>query len=291
MTEPSIHNWGRWGEDDQLGALNLQSPESVLRALQLVRQGKIYNLAVPLEQGGPQAPAFNKTWQTTYITTSADPDAVQFVDDVVIMESHSGTHLDALGHVWTDGVLWNGVSDDSAAHGRTLDWGGIDNVSAIFSRGVMLDIAKFKGVEHLGLGEVLTADDMQACADAQGVEIQSGDVLLVRTGWRSVFDSDYELWQRGGPGPDISCAAWLQEKDVMAVGADNVSVEANVRGVPSPTSMRLHIAALRDLGIYLIELMDLDELAADEVYEFLFIAAPLRLTKATGSPMTPIAVV
>ena len=77
----------------------------------------------------------------------------------------------------------------------------------------------------------------------------------------------------------------------MAVGADNVSVEANVRGVPSPTSMRLHIAALRDLGIYLIELMDLDELAADEIYEFLFIAAPLRLTKATGSPMTPIAVV
>ena len=201
MTQPSIHNWGRWGEDDQLGALNLQSPESVLRALQLVRQGKIYNLAVPLESGGPQAPAFHKTWQTTYITTSADPDAVQFVDDVVIMETHSGTHLDALGHVWTDGVLWNGVSDDSAAHGRTLDWGGIDNVSAIFSRGVMLDIAKFKGVEHLGLGEVVTAEDMQACADAQGVEVQPGDVLLVRTGWRRVFDSDYELWQRGGARP------------------------------------------------------------------------------------------
>ena len=130
---------------------------------------------------------------------------------------------------------------------------------------------------------------MEACAAAQGVKVQSGDVLLVRTGWYNLFENNYELWQQGGPGPDASCTAWLREKDVMAIGADTAPVEATVRADPSPTRLRLHLTALRDLGVYMIAALDLEALAADEVYEFLFIAAPLRLTKATGSPLTPLA--
>ena len=288
MTEPAIHNWGRWGEDDQLGTLNLQSPESVLRALQLVRRGKIYNLSVPLAEHGPQAPMFHKTWQTTSLYTSPDPGAVDFAGDVLTMVTQSGTHLCALSHCWTDDTLWNGVGHDKiSSYGA--EWAGVENISTFCGRGVMLDIAKFKGVEHLGLGEVVTVEDMEACAAAQGVAVEPGDVLLVRTGWHNVFENDRELWEQGCPGPDASCTAWLREKDVMAIGADNGAVEADVRADPFPTRLRLHLTTLRDLGVYMIATLDLEALAADEVYEFLFIAAPLRLPGATASPLTPLA--
>lgn len=287
MEQPQLNNWGRWGNDDQLGMLNLQGPESILRAMRLVKKGKLYNLSVPLEADGPQSPAFHKTWQTTFLTTHPDPCAVQFADDILMMVTHSGTHMDALGHCWNEGTLWNGRSHEHVDSYGTR-WAGIENVRGFVTRGVMLDIARFKGVEHLQLGEVVTTEDMDACALAQRVEIQPGDVLFVRTGWYRVFKSNYELWKQGEPGPDASCTAWLKEKNIIAIGADNSGVEAYVR---KQWSLRLHITALRDLGVYLIEHVDLEELARDQVYEFLFVAAPLRLPKATGCPMTPLALV
>ena len=122
------------------------------------------------------------------------------------MVTQSGTHVVALSHCWDDGALWNGVSHDKVS-GTGTEWAGIENVSTFCARGVMLDIPKFKGVEHLALREVVTAEDMEGCAHAQGVEVQSGDVLLVRTGWHNVFANDYELWQQGGPGPDASISS------------------------------------------------------------------------------------
>ena len=290
MAHTDINNWGRWGADDQLGTLNLQTPASILRAVQLVKQGKMYNLSVPLEAEGPQHPMFHKTWQTTFFTTNTDPCSFHVADDVVTMVTHSGTHMDALGHCWNEGKLWN---DRGVEHVTSfgINWAGIEQVPGFVTRGVMLDIARFKGVDHLGLGEVVTAADMDACAASQGIEIQSGDVLLVRTGWYRVFSSDNELWKRGSPGPDASCTAWLKEKEIIAIGADNAAVECYVSEGRDPNSPRLHITALRDLGVYLIENLDLEELARDEIYEFLFMAAPLRLPKATGSPMTPLALV
>ena len=137
----------------------------------------------------------------------------------------------------------------------------------------------------------MSAEDMDACARAQDVEIRSGDVLLIRTGWYTVFRENRKLWETGEPGPDASCTAWLKEKEIIMIGADNAGVEAYVAEGRDPASPRLHITALRDLGIYLIEHVDLEELARDEVYEFAFMAAPLRLPKATGSPLTPLALV
>ncbi len=155
----------------------------------------------------------------------------------------------------------------------------------------MLDVARFKGVEHLELGEVVTVEDMDSCARAQGVELRPGDVLLVRTGWYTVFQKDRELWSQGEPGPDVSCTHWLKEREIMAIGADNAGVEAYVTRKRSGLSPRLHTTAIRNLGVYLIEHVSLEELAGDRVYEFLFIAAPLRLTNATGSPFSPLALV
>lgn len=290
MEQQQIDNWNRWGKEDQIGMLNLQTPESILRALRLVKKGKLYNLSVPLEAEGPQWPAFHKTWQTTFLTTNPDPCAFQVADDVLTLVTHSGTHMDALGHCWNEGKLWNGRSHDNVDSYGTR-WAGIENVRGFLTRGVMLDIPRFKGVEHLGLGEVVRPEDMESCARSQRVEIQAGDVLFVRTGWYKVFQTNYDLWKQGEPGPDASCTAWLKEKNIIAIGADNAGVEASVIKGRSPLSPRLHITALRDLGVYLIEHLDLEELAQDHAYEFLFVGAPLRLPKATGSPLTPLAIV
>ena len=132
---------------------------------------------------------------------------------------------------------------------------------------------------------------MEGCAQAQGIDIRPGDVVLLRTGWYTVFKNDRALWEQGEPGPDPSCTAWLKAKDVVALGADNAGVEAMVLAKRAATTPRLHTTALRDLGVYLIEHLDLEDLARDRVYEFLFVAAPLKLTRATGAPFAPLALV
>jgi kynurenine formamidase len=290
MAGAEINNWGRWGENDQLGTLNLMTPETILAALRLVKRGKIYSLSIPLEKDGPQHPMFHKTWQVTFLTTDPVPGAFNVADDVVMMVTHSGTHIDALGHCWTDGQMWNGKSAENATS-YGLNWAGIHNLPGIVARGVLLDIPRFKGVEHLGLGEVVTPEVMEACAKAQGVEIRAGDVLCIRTGWYLVFQRDRALWEQGEPGPDASCTAWFKAKDVLGIGGDNAGVEAYVTRTRANVAPRLHTTAIRDLGAYLIEHLNLEELARDRVYEFLFVGAPLCLPKATGSPFAPLALV
>lgn len=286
--EPNISNWSRWGDDDQLGQLNLMTPSSILAAVKLVKKGKLYNLAVPLEKNGPQSPTFHKTKQVTYFTADPNPSAANMVDDFVAMETHSGTHIDALGHFFQDGRLWNGRTSEHVT-GRGLTWAGIDNVIGLVGRGVMLDLPRFRKVPHLGLGEIVTVEDMNRCATAQRVEIRVGDILLLRTGWYTVFKDRRDLYNEGEPGPDISCTQWLKQKDIIALGADNFAVERLLVSERNLVSPRLHTIALRDLGIYLIENLDLDGLSRDEVYEFLFVAAPLRLPGASGAPFTPLA--
>ena len=206
------------------------------------------------------------------------------------MMTHSGTHIDALGHYAQGDKMWNG-HDQAPYADDGLQWAAIDQVSSIVGRGVMLDIAAMRGVESLELGQVVVPEDLDACAQAQGVRVQSGDVLLLHTGWHKLFEKDRGLWEQGEPGPDASLAEWLKANDVVAVGADNVGVEAKPGALRQETGASLHLAALRDLGIYLLENVNLDELVRDKVYEFLFVGAPLRLTGATGSPMTPLAIV
>jgi kynurenine formamidase len=291
MPTPIIHNWGRWGPDDQRGCLNFQTPERVLAAVRLVRHGRVYNLSVPLEKDGPQFPGFHKTWRVTHFSRETAPGAINFTDDVVTMESHSGTHVDALGHVFCNDTMWNGRSATAHVTSYGLEWGAIDCVTGFVARGIMLDLARHRGVSHLELGEVVTPEAMEACARHQGVEIRSGDVLLLRTGWYTVFQTDRDLWNQGEPGPDIGCTAWLRAREIVALGADNAGVESSVLRTRTALTPRLHTTALRDLGLYLIEHVNLEDVARDRVYEFLFVAAPLRLTRATGAPCTPLAIV
>jgi kynurenine formamidase len=280
-----LGNWGRWGPEDQKGALNLITPELIKQAAGLVRTGAVYSLAMPLEADGPQWPPRHKTWRTTkYKNLSGKGTA----DDIVTMHSHSGSHIDALCHVWYDDHIYNGFAVDEHITSEGATRNAIENVPAIVGRGVLLDVAGWKGVEHLNLGEPISAADLEATAASQNVTLQPGDILLVRTGWMKLFERDRERFDSGEPGLDMSTPSWLRQHDIVAVGSDNHAVEV-LESIP-PDDIPFHRVAIRDLGIYLLENLNLEELARDKVYQFLFIVAPLSLTSGVGSPVNPLAI-
>ena len=282
-----LKNWGRWGQDDQKGTLNLITPVEIKIATQLVKTGKIYSLSMPLEAEGPQFPGRHKTWQTTSLLNVGE--GIGFSDDVVIMSSHSGTHIDSLCHIWYDHQLYNGfdVREHVTSFGSSRN--SIDNVPAIVGRGILLDVAGWKGVQHLSLGEAISAHDLDQCATSQNVTISSGDIVLVNTGWMNIFEQNRVLFDSGEPGLDMSCIEWLHKHNISAVGADNQAVEV-ITSMP-PSGLPFHFAAIRDLGLYLFENLKLQPLATDKHYEFLFVAAPLQLKSAVGSPINPLAIV
>jgi kynurenine formamidase len=281
-----VSNWGRWGVADEIGTLNLLTPDLVKQAAGLVKSGQVYSLSMPLAAEGPQWPQRHKTWRVT--TFRNPPNDRGSADDVVTLHSHSGTHMDALCHIWYDNQLYNGYNAAEHVTSAGATRNSIDRVPAIVGRGLLLDIAGWKGVDHLQLGEAITAADLDACAAAQGVTVQPGDLLLLRTGWMRLFAHNRELYDSGEPGIDESTIPWLKAHDIVAVGADNQAVEV-LTEIP-PSRLPVHTAAIRDLGIYLVENLNLDALAADRVYESLLVIAPLQLTGAIGSPVNPIAI-
>ena len=283
----SLSNWGRWGDDDQKGSLNLITSDEIVSAASLVKKGKVYSLSMPLDANGPQWPSRHKTWQTTSQRNVAE--GAGFADDIVMMHSHSGTHMDSLCHLWNDYQLYNGYDAQEHVTSVGSTRNGIENVPAIVGRGILLDIAGWKGVQHLSLGETISASDLDQCADSQNVTVTSGDIVLINTGWMNVFERDLALFNSGEPGLDMSTIEWLHKHDVSAIGADNHGVEV-MTSVP-PMELPFHFAAIRDLGVYLLENLKLQPLADDERYKFLFVAAPLRLTSAVGSPINPLAVI
>ncbi|MEM7117227.1 MAG: cyclase family protein [Chloroflexota bacterium] len=287
QTGKKVSNWGRWGANDEKGTLNLIAPKHIRQAATLIQAGKVYSLSVPLEADGPQWPSRHDTWVTTKVSPRGEGKGVS--DDIITMHSHSGTHIDSLCHVWYDHQLYNGY--EAAEHltpdGSTRN--AIHNVPAIVGRGVLLDVAGWKGVASLQLGEPISATDLDHCAASQNVTIQSGDIVLVNTGWINTFDADREQFYAGEPGLDMSTPEWLRAHNISAIGADNHAVEV-IETMP-PDNLPFHQVAIRDMGLYLLEYLDLRQLAAAKAYEFFFVAAPLQLTNAVGSPINPLAIV
>jgi len=287
LMNAGLKNWGRWGQADQQGTLNLITPEEIRTAANLVKKGKVYSLAMPLDAGGPQFPMRHKTWKTTSLLSVGE--GLGFADDVVIMHSHSGSHLDSLCHVWSDYQLYNGFDarEHVTSFGSTRN--SMENVPAIVGRGILLDIEGWKGVKNLAVGEGISASDLDQCAESQNITVASGDIVLVNTGWMNMFEQNRALFDSSEPGLDMSCIEWLHTHDVSAIGADNQGVEV-IAAMP-PSGLPFHFAAIRDLGLYLMENLKLQPLADDRQYEFLFVAAPLPLTAAVGSPINPLAIV
>ncbi|MEZ0052433.1 kynurenine formamidase [Mycobacterium sp. MAA66] len=317
-----VSNWGRWGDDDELGTLNLITAEKVAQAAATVRHGKVFALGGDFGSSGPQG-AFQFRQNPTHVMTVDGGDAetlarygpqwlrnkvarqvssmfvdnpFRFNDDMIVMPLQAATQWDALSHVYYDDKLYNGFPADSVTSFGAFHC-GIDkvDVKGITSRGVLLDVVRHRGVEMFcEPGNAITPAELDDIVAAQGVTITPGDIVVVHTGWWTRFQSTGNGAEQGS-GLHWTCASWLHDHNVAAVAADNLMVEdpdpANgVDGVFLP----MHLLCLRDMGLMLGEYWDLTALsadcAADRVYEFQLIAPPLRVTGAVGSPVNPIAI-
>ena len=293
-------NWGRWGPHDELGAANFITPELRLAAARLVRRGAVYSLAIPLKAGAIPGSPLRAPMLHHMTIDGGDfaagarlPGGNQCADDYIAMPSQTGTHVDGLAHVWYDDELYNGHSASRIrSYGATRC--GIENVGSLVTRGVLLDIAGHLGVEHLPADHVVSSGELAACAKAEGVEVATGDCVLVRTGWYRVFATDRDRYYAANPGVGAEGARWLAERSVAVVGADNLAFEPTVGAngfEGGDLTSAVHRMLIRDYGMYIIELLDLEALAVDRVHEFMFCAAPLPIVGGIGSPMNPLAIV
>jgi kynurenine formamidase len=212
-------------------------------------------------------------------------------NEMMMMGGHTGTHVDALCHVSHEGRLHGGADAQDAQRGGRFNVHGAETIPIVFSRGVLLDVAALLGVGVLAPGTAITADDLQAAATRQGVEVRAGDVVLVRSGWSAHWeDPEAFLGARDGvPGPDESAARWLAARGVAMTGAETIAYEWIPAG-RGHALLPVHRILLVENGIHIVEAMRLSELAEAGVCEFLFVMAPLRVVGATGVPVRPFAV-
>jgi kynurenine formamidase len=294
-----LSNWGRWdvdGRRDERGTTNLLTPKRVAAAAALVREGKVFDLGIPFGPGGPQPGGGRVNPILMLSETGADQDfgAFHYADDYVFMPLQSASQWDALAHVYYDDQLYNGFpASDITPHGaKRLS---IENqAKGIAGRGVLIDVARHRGVDWLAAGEVITPEELDAALAAQGVALNGGDIVAVRTGWRRKFlaDNDAASFMAGEPGLGLACCEWLHRHEVAAVCSDNWAIEV----LPGETEdvFAVHMVLIRDMGMTLGEILDFEELsedcAADGRYEFFFTAPPIKFRRSVGSPINPLAI-
>jgi kynurenine formamidase len=289
-----VSNWGRWGPDDERGALNYLTPERVAAAAGLVRSGRTVSLSRPLnterEPDNPEPADHRMT-----MLDGSDSHGLAFVKDYIGVDYHndSHSHLDALCHVSYDGRLYNGRPADSvSAAGAAVETVEVLK-DGLMGRGVLLDIPRARGVRWLEPGDSVLPGDLDEAERSEGVRVGEGDILLVRTGHATRLD-ELGPWDTASSkaGLHPNCAPFLAERRVAALGCDGNSDTAPsiTEGVGFP----IHVLALTAMGVHLLDYLHLRELAAvcekAGRWEFLFVAAPLRIAGGTGSPLNPIAV-
>ncbi len=286
-----------WGTADQRGAANRITPAKVLEASRLIRTGKIYSLGQVYQEGMPLAGKRHFKLTIPGSPTSGDPtgsNGLVGFDEMFSGEiGQVGTQFDGLGHVGVrladDDYFYNGFKRSRFATPYGLTKLGVENVGVFFTRGVLIDVASFKGVDRLQPGYVITADDLQGGLKKQGVEVREGDAVLIRTGHEKLWMRDNDLYNSGEPGIGMEAARWLSSRKTVLTGADNWAIEVVPHENPD-RPFEVHQWMLVRHGIYNLENLTLEELARDKVYEFAFVFSPLRLKGATGSPGNPIAV-
>jgi kynurenine formamidase len=286
-------NWGRWGPEDEQGTLNLLSPARVREAAHAVAHGRVVSLAQRLDQHTPVSRG--RAAMAHHMLRDAGDYALggrmlgrsRFADDVVTLGTHTGTHIDALAHVWYDDHLYNGHGQ-SAVRSNGAGRCGADKLTPIVARGLLIDVAGQHGADVLPLDFAIDGAVLGHCCEQSKSFPQTGDVVLLHTGWMAAHGGDGDAYFAGEPGLVPSGAAWLAERDVAVVGADNYAVER--LDARSSGGFPVHELLMRDHGVPLIENLVLAELAALAAGEFLFVAAPLPLGGATASPITPLAI-
>ena len=286
-----ISNWGRWGKDDELGTLNLITVAKRKAASRLVRDGVSVSLALDLnkeKEGMNFNPFIHKL-------TTAVWGGHEIAGDTYSVEYHgfAHSHMDGLAHFAHNGQMYNGVSVDTLKMSGAEKLGIQNAKLGIFTRGILVDMPWFKGVDYLEPGTAVTSEDLEAWEKRTGISVGSGDVLLIRTGrWTCIKKKGSWNFLEKAAGSHASVAKWLKKRDVAVIGSDGVNdaMPSNVEGKVNP----LHELVLVGLGMPLLDNLDLDALAAEaraaERWEFLFVGMPLRVPGGTGSPLNPLAV-
>lgn len=291
----------RWGAEDRLGAGNLLTPESRLAALQQVQTGHLFDLGHVIENGAPRmAPN-----QTPYVMTlgpradnvirrrremGATNDAGTSLERIE-MTTHVGTHIDALGHATVGDYMFNGRRVSETLDDFGLSDLGIEHAPPLITRGLCLDVSGLDSGSQLDAGRVVSRDDLERVCERQQVSPAQGDVICIHTGWGGLFMQDNDRYVRGEPGIDEEAARWLTARDVVAIGADNMAVEVIPHPQHPTVVLPVHQHTLVESGVYLIENLKLDELAANRQYHFCFMLLATKFKGATGCPVRPIAMV
>ena len=308
-----INNWGRWGLEDERGAANYITPEVIVAAAGLIRTGKVFSLAIPLDEKGPVFPPRlppHHTMTATGADYLADPTTapfgeglIRFADDYIYMPLQGSTQWDALSHGWYGGRLYNNVPESAirsapSAGGATRL--GIQNVKdGLVGRGILIDVVRYKGGK-LPKGHPITRADLEGALASQGAEVRPGDIVVIRTGfvpgYYALTSPAEKLQYLTGvhTGLTSDTVPWIHENQIAAVAADNLAVERIPNDIDPEIVVPMHGNLLRDLGVYIGEVWWLEELAADCAkdgrYEFFLAAQPLNITGAVGSPLNPIAI-
>jgi kynurenine formamidase len=301
-----LSNWGRWGKDDRIGTLNHVNPEDIVHAASLIRAGKVFALGIPLDRNGPQTGLFGGRWNPIHTMLATGTDAVagrqdvtpniRYADDAINMPVQSATHWDSLGHIFYDEKMYNGHD------ARNVDCNGVGQLgiehtkNKMVGRGVLLDVARFRGVDWLKDGEGISNDELNKCARAQNVEIKKGDFVLIRTGQmeRCLKEGVWGGYAGGdAPGVKFENCYWCQDHQIAAICSDTWGVEVRPNEGPE-ANQPWHWVVIPAMGLTMGEMFYLKELAEDcaddGLYEFFFCGPPLVITGGTGSPINPQAI-
>jgi kynurenine formamidase len=280
----------KWGAGDQRGAANHMKPETVLRAARLIRTGEVIELGQVLSASMPISAGrrFDLMTKRTVMNPAANHRGSN--EELVVSEiGQVGTQFDGFAHQTIGDSLYNcyPLADIATRTGFTKL--GIENVGALMTRGVLIDVASLKGVEMLSNGYEITVQDLQQALQRENLTLQPGDAVIIHTGWGKLWGKDNTRYSNVSAGISVAAAQWLVRQDPMLIGADNPAI--NVTPDPDPQlSNPVHQIMLVVNGIHLLENLKLDELAAKRAYEFALVLQPLKIQGGTGSTVAPIAV-
>jgi len=292
-----------WGPNDEIGRLNLMTPESRAAILSRISGGTVYDLSVEYFIGMPSWQAAGdphyQIWMThtPHGTVIDDPlnvgremnEHVSYTGAAISLYTHMGTHIDTLNHFGLNGKIWNGFSAEEHLGDHGWKVAGAETIPPIIARGVLIDVAAAKGVDMLADGYRVTREDLRKTLDKQGVELRKGDVVLMRTGRMKVYENA-DAYMKNPPGMGMSAARFLvEESGAMIVGSDNLSFEAFPSKVKD-NYIPVHSYLLAEQGAPILELVYLEDLAEDGIYEFAFIGGSLKLRGSDAAPIRPVAI-
>ena len=303
----SVKNWGRWGADDEIGSINFLTPAEAVRGARAVRSGRTFTLSLeilsprgePVSAIRPKPQKFMTSDKGFFLNglIAPMPGDQEYSDDKIFMYLQGSTQMDALGHVWYDDTLYNGYPASTTI--GTLRKNSIRPIAehGVAGRGILLDVARYRNVKHLE-NDQITLAELQAVAKHENITIEKHDILLIRTGRMALlYDEGMEAFfgpaGEAGITDEPAMIQFFHEMEFPTFGTDTLASEQTVSSV-SGAYLPLHAAMLTNLGVPFMEMLWLDDLAADCAadgqYDFQFVVAPLKVNGGAGSPINPLAI-